>query len=159
MSRISERPKPARRRNPAIAWSAGGLIVLMLSNVVGCVALNIPSKRQFDPADRGGVFGPWTHGGSTQPESYGAECNAAGCNAAGCNAAGHNVAGDGFVITGDGSSPATMGDGVCLDGGPLGEDPHFEMDNAPPPESVPWPRFHPVPTRPLLSGKPGHLAY
>lgn len=109
------------------------LTLAALSAQVGCVALNIPSQRLHDPDDKGGVFGPWKrHHGAT------------GCQtAAGCQSAA------GQACAGDGSMP-------CLDGGPLvDEDPHNQMGQQPGEPEVPWPRFHPLPTRPLLSGSVG----
>jgi hypothetical protein len=104
------------------------LFLAVLSAQVGCVALNIPSQRLHDPEDKGGAFGHWkTHhcGQSCEPGSAQACCSEAG-------------------------KP-------CLDGGPLGleDDPLDQMGPQPPEPEVPWPRFHPVPTRPLFYGSVG----
>jgi hypothetical protein len=88
----------------------------------GCIAMNIPSQRFHDPDDHGGLLGHWRTGG-----------NACGL---------HHQPGHGH------------GGGPCLDGGPLEVDPfdpNVDADGQPKPPEVPWPRFHPVPTRPVFA--------
>lgn len=44
---------------------------------------------------------------------------------------------------------------LAIDGGPLdldGRDPALEINGKPKKDEVPWPRFHPVPTRPIFGG-------
>lgn len=55
----------------------------------------------------------------------------------------------GWRMSSAGGSPPTA---ACLTGGALEADP-FDPASVPggvEPESVPWPRFHPVPTRPII---------
>jgi len=91
----------------------------------GCVAMNIPSVRYHDPDDRGGILGPHRPAGaedvSTQTVGY---CDAGCC-------------GD------DGEWPG-VGEFAPVGGGclPLGSEKK--------PPGVPWPRFHPLPTRPVF---------
>ena len=90
--------------------------ILLVMTQAGCVALNIPSQRYFDPADHGGAFGAW----SNDPGA----------------AAGSQCAG-----------------GDCVIGQPLEVDPFdtsVDPDGKPKPPEIPWPRFHPIPTRPVF---------
>ncbi len=99
------------------------LMGTMISQV-GCVALNIPSHRFHDPADHGGPLGHWRH---QDPLSEG-------------------------VSPVDGSH---QGGPWCIDGGPLEVDPcdpSLDVHGNPKQPEVPWPRFHPVPTRPVFGG-------
>jgi hypothetical protein len=93
----------------------------MLLTQVGCVALNIPSQRFHDPADKGGLFGHWNSNH------------------------GHNAHHSTSHEFHDSCGP-------CLDGGPLEEDP---LEQVPAEPEVPWPRFHPVPTRPIFGSSHG----
>jgi len=93
----------ALSRLPAI------VLVASLLPISGCVALNIPSQRFDDPADSGGLLGPW----HTDPLVHSLE----------------------------------QAEG-CLDGGPLSNEPLL-VEQAPE-SDVPWPRFHPLPTRPVF---------
>lgn len=97
-------------------------LVGTLLTQVGCVALNIPSQRFHDPADHGGLFGHWRSGHSQNtPHPPSREFH--------------------------GSS------GFCIDGGPLEVDPFdpsLDVNGNPKQPEVPWPRFHPVPTRPVF---------
>jgi len=89
---------------------------------IGCVALNIPSQRLHDPADHGGLFGHWRN--VEDPN------------------AGHHV-----------SHELHHSGGFCIDGGPLEVDPldpSLDFNGNPKQPEVPWPRFHPVPTRPVF---------
>lgn len=94
-----------------------------LAGQVGCVALNIPSQRFHDPSDHGGVLGDWKQ------------------------ELGH------FGAPGSESYYEQTTD--CIDGGPLDFDPLDptldEQGNQRQPE-IPWPRYHPVPTRPVFGG-------
>jgi hypothetical protein len=45
--------------------------------------------------------------------------------------------------------------GLCLDGGPLEVDPFdcsLDVNGNPKQPEIPWPRFQPVPTRPVFGG-------
>lgn len=90
----------------------------------GCVAMGIPSVRYHDPEDRGGLLGP------QRPVNPAEVAEASG----------------GQVIVAGSDVPASYlgcndlgGEGGCEGGEPKK-----------PPE-VPWPRFHPLPTRPVFS--------
>ncbi len=100
------------------------LILLGLSQA-GCVALNIPSHRFHDPTDRGGLLGDWR-----QAESA---------------AMFHGEVG---VETVPHLSHPT--DAQVIDDGLLDQQP-FGCESAPKQPDVPWPRFHPVPTRPVFA--------
>ncbi|MGB7329583.1 MAG: hypothetical protein WBD31_32210 [Rubripirellula sp.] len=107
----------------------------------GCLALNVPSERLHDPTDAGGILGHWkneTVGGHHSPSDFG---------------------------SGD-TSPADY-NGECLDGGSLDVDPFgsdFDSEfgaggGEPKPPEVPWPRFHPVPTRPVFGSPAVDVGY
>ncbi|WP_246151376.1 hypothetical protein [Rubripirellula reticaptiva] len=104
----------------------------------GCLALNVPSERLHDPTDAGGILGDW------KSDSIG------GC---------HHLAG-GY---GTGSGLPAGYDGECIDGGSLEVDPFgsaFGSDSTEPkPPEVPWPRFHPVPTRPVFGTPAADVGY
>ena len=105
----------------------------ILLSQVGCVALNIPSRRFHDPTDHGGLFGHWRRGD-------------VGCVDGSCVANEH-----GFH-----ACQSSAAGGFCLDGGPLEVDPfdpNLDVDGNPKPPEVPWPRFHPVPTRPVYGSQ------
>ncbi|WP_146458311.1 hypothetical protein [Rubripirellula tenax] len=97
----------------------------------GCVALNIPSERAHDPADAGGILGPWKKGGASTASQH--------------------------TVFDEFTNDSYSGDPSCSDGGALGFDPFdpnaIEGGQTEPPE-VPWPRFHPVPTRPVFGAMP-----
>jgi hypothetical protein len=93
----------------------------------GCVALGIPSERFHDPADAGGLLGDWKRDYVYGPGEVTAELAQQGA----------------VIATPDG---VFCGDGATLDTPPLG---CTGTAQAKPPE-VPWPRFHPVPTRPVF---------
>jgi hypothetical protein len=106
-------------------YSCLTLAILALTTQFGCVALSIPSERLHDPGDHGGLFGDWNHG----VDHVGA-CTDGHCE-----------------------EPSRCLVGMPCDGGPL--DPTLDLDGNPKKneEKVPWPRFHPVPTRPVF-GQP-----
>ena len=110
----------------------GFLLTLVHS---GCVALNLPSERYHDPRDHGGIFGSW-------------KTNAV--DPAATNA---------FSQPPNGIDHATgtIGSTVdCIGGESLSVNPfdttQGEYAKPPEPPEVPWPRFHPVPTRPVFGG-------
>jgi len=101
------------------------LLSLLVTSIPGCVALNIPSERHHDPDDRGGLFGPWASS-HRHHETTTIVHDAQACSA---------------------------GTACEIDGGPLQVDPFdFSVDaqRRPKPPEIPWPRFHPVPTRPVF---------
>jgi hypothetical protein len=117
-----------------------GLTVCLASTGSGCVALNLPSDRYHDPADHGGIFGPWKSGvvdpAATEAFVHGSS--------------GHRPSGIEHAA-------ATLESGVdCIGGDSLEADPFDtnagEFAKPPDPPEVPWPRFHPVPTRPVFGG-------
>ena len=104
-----------------------GWLLLLAITQTGCVALNVPSQRYHDPEDGGGVFGAWSLSGASQP------------------------------IHNDHHHAPTHGveDGVMC--GSLEADPFDTCvgeNGKPKPPEVPWPRFHPVPTRPVFGPNP-----
>lgn len=118
--------------HPRIAISTITLASLLVLAQAGCVALNIPSRRYHDPGDHGGLFGSWrkdaAHGDSQAMRSV-------------------DGANGGFP--GDGQP---CGDPACehwdgCDGSEYG------MQESVKPPEIPWPRFHPVPTRPIFGSQ------
>ncbi|KAA1261666.1 hypothetical protein LF1_42210 [Rubripirellula obstinata] len=110
----------------------------------GCVALNLPSERYHDPTDHGGIFGSWKTG-VVDPAATQAF---AGPNH------GHSPNGMDHAAGAIGSSVDCSLD--YIGGESLAVDP-FDTENGeyakpPEPPEVPWPRFHPVPTRPIFGG-------
>ncbi|MFK8111918.1 MAG: hypothetical protein AB8B91_06935 [Rubripirellula sp.] len=101
------------------------LFLATCSSQLGCVALNIPSQRFQDAQDHGGVLGHWrNHGHLATP-------------------------------TGTGHNHHHDGEACSFDGGPLEVDPFdpsLDASSNPKQPEVPWPRFHPVPTRPVFGG-------
>jgi hypothetical protein len=115
-------------------YSCLTLAILALTTQFGCVALSIPSERLHDPGDHGGLFGDWNHDVD------------------------HNVDQVGACTDGHCEDPSRCLVGMPCDGGPLDSDPldpMLDLDGNPKKneEKVPWPRFHPVPTRPVF-GQP-----
>ena len=107
--------------------------LMLLVGCSGCVALNLPSDRFHDPSDGGGVFGDWRTkrldpigGFANGPVGNLSECH--------CGANCHRGAG-------------------CLGGDELSLDPFdtsqgkYAVHEEP---EIPWPRYHPVPTRPIF---------
>ncbi|MEM9826581.1 MAG: hypothetical protein AAF958_08325 [Planctomycetota bacterium] len=116
--------------------------LLLLAGVLvhsGCVALNIPSRRDHDPRDRGGLLGGW----ESQHEINSPD----------------DVVGQAGVIVGQASETLRNFDGgplvrthscdgeICADAD-LDRSAHIAKKQ----EQVPWPRFHPIPTRPIYGG-------
>lgn len=104
------------------------LLVGVLLSQVGCVALNIPSQRFHDATDQGGLLGHW-RGSSGRPIA------------------------DNRLIESGTASEFHGSSGICVDGGPLDVDPFdptLDVDGNPKQPEVPWPRYHPVPTRPVF---------
>ena len=101
-----------------------GVVCLFPVLLSGCMALSIPSVRYHDPDDRGGLLGPQRPASPTEVV----------------------VASEEQVFVEGGGELATCmscGDDDC-DGGCEGS------ESEKPPE-VPWPRFHPLPTRPVFT--------
>ncbi len=108
--------------------SPASLLFLMVatSTQTGCVALNIPSQRLHDPTDHGGMFGPWKR--NARPGRLFKEIIVGPPAANDCV----DVCGDDFYGVQD-------------------FDTEFPGHAEPTPE-VPWPQYHPVPTRPVFGG-------
>ncbi|QDT01654.1 hypothetical protein K227x_00210 [Rubripirellula lacrimiformis] len=105
------------------------------------MALNVPSQRYHDPSDEGGMLGHWKHG-SVGLGPYRAPLA-------------HQAHGsddfDPMML--DESFTGEPTDAVCFDGGPLQldpSDPAFGSHGKSEAPEVPWPRFHPVPVRPVF---------
>jgi hypothetical protein len=121
----------------AMTWlMATGLVATS-----GCVAIGIPSKRFHDPQDHGGLFGDFRKGGASGMPDRPAQHDGHFC--------------DGTGVAGQCTQRCCAGAG--------GHDGHFDEQDgwgdgghghSKAPE-VPWPRYHPVPTRPVFSGYPG----
>ncbi|MCM2372019.1 hypothetical protein [Aporhodopirellula aestuarii] len=95
----------------------------------GCLALGIPSERLHDPADRGGLLGDWNSDVPYGPTEIGQE-----------------LVHEGVVLV-------TPDDGLfCSEVSPLDVSPKTGCAIKPKEKApeVPWPRFHPVPTRPVF---------
>ncbi|TWU41170.1 hypothetical protein Q31b_26090 [Novipirellula aureliae] len=108
--------------------------------------MNIPSERRDDPTDGGGLFGSWDRKDSmphrTHPHEMSDRWEAGGCES-----------------VPEVSEPwtDTSFDSACQEsfGGPLEVDPFdtsVDSQGVPKPPEVPWPRFHPIPTRPVFGG-------
>ena len=103
-------------------WFASSALLVALSLSSGCVAIGVPSQRFQDPDDHGGLLGDWRHGKSGHAAGLEHASAVEGC--------------------------------LACDSEPL---PPMELDENGIPYSesksqapeVPWPRFHPVPTRPV----------
>ncbi|EMI55945.1 hypothetical protein [Rhodopirellula sallentina] len=99
----------------------------------GCLALGIPSERLHDPADRGGLLGDWNSDVSYGPDQIT-----------------QDLVEQGVVL-------ATTDDGLFCEGpSPLDVNPKTGCLSPPKEKTpeVPWPRFHPVPTRPVFGTTP-----
>ncbi|MEM6979873.1 MAG: hypothetical protein AAF539_09385 [Planctomycetota bacterium] len=124
------------QRISTLIWHLASGAVLLLSG--GCLALGVPSERYHDPADRGGLFSDF----QPSPETMGQPIPSHA---------------DALIATGAVLTPEMPGCVSC-DMPPDTSPYPLEMDvtgskheEAPPePPKVPWPKFHPVPTRPIL---------
>ncbi len=136
--------KPSRRATLMI------LAIIVAAAMPGCVALNVPSQRHHDPSDAGGILGHWKSGSVGLGHRVTAAFNDA------------SDLGDG-IYAGDFDASGE----ACIDGGSLGYDPSFPAfgdpafgdpafggSNQPAPPEIPWPRYHPLPTRPIFGSAP-----
>ena len=132
---------PMPTRLSFISYLTMGILVTI--SQIGCVALNIPSERLHDPADHGGFLGDWRTGFRGHDGAcHGGTCEQSGCQNGSCEY-------DSCEFSGHCLHPMALG------GGPLECDPFDPCDETAgnrKPDEVPWPRFHPVPTRPVFSG-------
>jgi hypothetical protein len=109
------------------------------------VALNIPSQRWHDPEDQGGLFGH--HQGGSDHHTGGQELllNADST----VMEITEGPYDETLVSPGFFGEPAFHGSGgCCADCETNCFDPLAETEAAAPPD-IPWPKFHPVPTRPV----------
>lgn len=125
-----------------LSTALASMIAMCLLAMSGCVALSIPSKRFHDPQDNGGLFGDFRRGDSSQVPGQ---------------------AVDDIHFADDPAHASQCTESCCL-GDPRNTISHDEFDDdvdfgssghhrkAP---EVPWPRYHPVPTRPVFTGYPG----
>ncbi len=132
------------------------LVLALLLMQVGCVALNIPSERLHDPTDNGGILGPWRKAHIKQAHHESAEVAVmhVGDDRVGlAHSASVEIGAGVHGHVSDAHCTSSFCETDCL-GGPLEEDP-FGDEKKPAPPEIPWPRFHPVPTRPIF-GVPAH---
>lgn len=116
------------------------LMAALLLSQAGCVALNIPSERLHDPGDHGGLFGPWRRGDG-QWSAPSSPMNHS------------HLMENSLWIEGHSPNQFHGPEGQCLDGVPTDADlcdPALDVNGHPKQPQVPWPRFHPVPTRPVF---------
>ena len=125
----------------------GSLILQSVILQPGCVALNIPSDRLHDPADHGGVLGHWRR------QAHLAPAHASGP---------HLVSPATDPVEAMSPTQRSPGnacvDGNCVGGSCLGNCGSDEFDPlagaaARHEPEVPWPRYHPLPTRPVFGGR------
>lgn len=114
----------------------------------GCVALNIPSERLYDADDDGGWLGGWN-----KPKRLGVSEGAVSRFVAGGEHSGSIPFETGFTDSAPVFDEPSFGqvaygnpDEACF-----GEE--FDPESEAEPD-VPWPRFHPIPTRPVFGGPP-----
>lgn len=154
--------KDARHFTRNLAFVA--LLFGVISSQAGCVALNIPSERLHDATDHGGMFGDWrkhrhiadnSHAGSSSHHrlhahhALGADSSLDGVSLAGHHCNDPSCVLDHHFIDGQGIHGARF----AIDGGPLEEDPFGPVagsNGAASESEIPWPRFHPIPTRPVF---------
>lgn len=118
------------------------VVAAILLTSPGCIALSIPSKRFHDPQDRGGLLGDFRGGGSHSKTGH---------------------AHHGVHFMGDSAHSQSCTENGCVDTCRNGshyddfdEEAEFESGGRHQKAAeVPWPRYHPVPTRPVFSGYPG----
>jgi len=136
---------------------SGILVAALLVFHTGCIAMNIPSRRDFDGTDDGGILGGWS-----KPKRFGVpHADASGPPAARDDATFRHHFGD--VVdnpldvepgtlphAGTNLADSCLGHSVYLDGP---TDIHADglQGQRSPAAEVPWPRFHPVPTRPVYA--------
>ncbi len=128
-SRFDTQSNPARFRS-VIALPLSVCMAVFMLLQTGCLALNIPSQRNHDANDSGGILGAW-----------------------------EDPARPGRVLKEILMGPPPESDlGSCDDVDPFGSEaygsdytggPH---PSEPAPPEVPWPKYHPVPTRPVFGG-------
>lgn len=144
----SRRRAPLCRRSPDLLATLACLLALVTHP--GCVALHLPSERYHDPDDLGGMLGRWKHARGPMPPSHVAEGSS--CLADSSDPADEG-AGPAFVPGRE--TWATQDEPGCDPFAP-GYDPFapgwnpFARGDAEKP--VPWPKYHPVPTRPVFGG-------
>ncbi|MEM1068997.1 MAG: hypothetical protein AAGI63_08890 [Planctomycetota bacterium] len=116
-------------------------LLSLLAMQSGCVALNIPSQRMHDPSDQGGLFGHWKNAKHRQPELVESIPGMDPLVVQEAAEIAQSVAhGSGGFECETGVSSDCDWDGDML----------APSSNEPPAEEIPWPKFHPLPTRPVF---------
>ena len=152
-------------RRFARSLTLAALLIGAVGPQVGCVALNIPSERLYDATDHGGMFGDWRKHRHIADSSHAGHPNHHELHAHHGQVSHHGQDGifhadrshcsdpncvlDHHAIDAQGTYDARF----MIDGGPLEQDPFGPIEGANGAASqpeIPWPRFHPVPTRPVF---------
>ncbi|MEM6776504.1 MAG: hypothetical protein AAF670_02535 [Planctomycetota bacterium] len=117
--------------------------ILLLPICAGCVALGLPSERYHDPSDHGGLLGDWRSADGVVPAAMPAPLAEEFIEEGAVLVPNENHAPCGSCLSDDAS--------YCF---PMDLDPVTGAAASKPPAApeVPWPRYHPVPTRPVLGG-------
>lgn len=152
-------PRPRRSPRPRHVPDALATLACWMTLVIhpGCVALNLPSERYHDPDDLGGLLGPMKQAGGPMPpsdrveETYGLDeshrDNGLAWPEFAPNRDGEAVhdqlVGDPFACHPFACHPFACDVFAC----DAGEDVGGEKE-----DPVPWPKYHPVPTRPVFGG-------
>ena len=123
-----------------IRLAGTSLAALVLATSTGCLALGVPSERLHDPIDQGGLFGEWR----VNPSRTIAATTAELVHEGGALVPAHSIGGPhachdvGMLELPPGASALDLNANGVSVGKP-----------EKPPE-VPWPKYHPVPTRPVF---------
>lgn len=121
---------------------ANALIASLLCvTSTGCLALGLPSQRFHDAQDQGGILGDFRHSKTPGPPGMTEDLLTAGAVLvpphASCATGTSSVNEQTVMASGVDPMDVHPVTGSCL--APVEESP-----------KVPWPRFHPVPTRPVF---------
>jgi len=129
------------------------LMLTLLLTQAGCVALNIPSHRAHDPEDRGGLLGHWKDAKHRQPDWVN---KFPGMDPAAVERAAAEAT---MMQTPRMEAPLTEsphdlsqfhgGGCFCSDCEAGQYDPMASTQASAEESEIPWPKFHPVPTRPI----------
>ena len=152
-------------RIPTMLGSFQSLSRLLLMGLLlaqsGCVALNIPSQRWHDPADQGGLFGHHQGGNNHQSgwqeqlpnadsPQLATDSTVFGTDSPMVRQAANRSHGETFTsVEFHGGQGFHGTDGCCDDCDANCFDPLATTEASAPPD-IPWPKFHPVPTRPVF---------
>lgn len=135
-------------------WIATFCIAVTVVVQGGCVAMNIPSDQIFDRQDGGGIFGDWRDGTGRHPHSSQSMELDQTLAFENPKSFGRQDQMGGFDLASSTPCLGGTGDRQCFgaDALPMGSSgfEHAGDRSAAPPAEVPWPRFHPIPTRPVF---------